>query len=187
MMVKICGITRREDAEAAVKAGASAVGFVFVPSSPRCVSPARAAELGRDLPVWKVGIFVNETAESVATTMRAANLDVAQIYGGEAPAGARVWDAVHLGRRDKLSRTFHPAPEALLLDGFNHRGDFDWTLAHKLGGKVIIAGGLNPSNVTEAIREAQPWGVDVSSGVESSPGVKDHSKIKQFVEAALAA
>ena len=96
MMVKVCGITRREDAEAAVAAGASAIGFIFSPKSPRYVTPETAAELGKGLDVWKVGVFVGEPPASVAAVMRAANLDVAQIYGGELPNVARVWGALRL-------------------------------------------------------------------------------------------
>ena len=185
MMVKVCGITRREDAEAAVEAGASAVGLVFAMSSPRCVTPGQAAALGYGLPVWKVGIFVNETAASIETVMRAAKLDVAQVYGGEVPAGVRVWKAFRLGRA--------PGPvdscgaEAVLLDGLANGHRFDWSVARDVSGKVIVAGGLDASNVADAIRAARPWGVDASSSLESSPGIKDREKIRRFVEAALGA
>ena len=116
MMVKVCGITRREDAEAAVAAGASALGFVFYPHSPRYVTPERAAELGEGLDVWKVGVFVEETAASIEAVMRAARLDVAQIYGGGAPAGARVWKAFRVDRALD-SRSAGDGAEAVLLDG----------------------------------------------------------------------
>src|SRR4051794_20410698 len=96
MLIKVCGITRREDAEAAVNAGASALGFIFYPPSPRYVSPERAAELGRDLNVLKVGVFVDQTPAAVEAVMRTANLDVAQIYGGGAPEGARVWKSFRI-------------------------------------------------------------------------------------------
>ena len=98
MMIKVCGITRREDAEAAAGAGASAIGFVFHPRSPRYVSAERAAELGAGLPVWKVGVFVDETPASIEAVMRAAALDVIQIYGGDAPAGARLWRAYRVAQ-----------------------------------------------------------------------------------------
>ena len=97
VMVKVCGITRREDAEAAVAAGASAIGFIFYPKSPRYVTPEIAAELGRDLDVWKVGVFVDESPASIEAVMRAAHLDVAQIYGGELPNVPRVWRAIRVG------------------------------------------------------------------------------------------
>jgi phosphoribosylanthranilate isomerase len=183
MMVKVCGITRREDAEAAVAAGASALGFVFYPKSPRYVTPAKAAELGQGLDVWKVGVFVEETAASIAAVMRAARLDVAQIYGGSAPAGTRVWRAFRM--TSAVRSELVNGAEAVLLDGPANGIAFDWTLTQSAGGKLIVAGGLDASNVAEAIRTAKPWGVDASSRLEISPGVKDHGKVRQFVEAAL--
>ena len=185
MMVKVCGITRREDAEAAVEAGASALGFIFAPTSPRCVPPDQAAAVGSGLSAWKVGIFVNETAASVEAVMRAAKLDVAQVYGGEAPAGARVWKAFRVaGVPGAVDST---GAEAVLLDGLANGQRFDWALARGLASKVIVAGGLDASNVADAIRAARPWGVDASSGLESSPGIKDPEKVRRFVEAALGA
>lgn len=124
MMVKVCGITRREDAEAAVTAGASALGFVFYPQSPRYVSPDAAAELGRGLDVWKVGVFVEETAALIEAVMRAARLDVAQIYGGSAPAGARVWKAFRVNQA--IDSTPLDGAEAILLDGPANGVVFDW-------------------------------------------------------------
>jgi phosphoribosylanthranilate isomerase len=202
MIVKVCGITRPEDAEAAVEAGASALGFVFAPGSPRCITPERAAVIGSGLAVWKVGVFVDETAASIEAVMRAARLDVAQLYGGEAPDGARVWRAFRIGgaddrfwssafshadsKADDQNRSSAPL-EALLLDGATNGQSFDWALARGLADKIIVAGGLDASNVADAIRAAQPWGVDASSGLESAPGVKDHEKVRRFVEAALAA
>jgi phosphoribosylanthranilate isomerase len=191
MMVKVCGITRREDAEAAVASGASALGFVFVSSSPRCVTPERAAEIAHGLPILKVGVFENETAASLKETMRVAQLDVIQIYSGEAPRGVRVWQAFRLKRAVAMTGAFDPAlangAEAVLLDGPANGISFDWSLAKPAGANVIIAGGLDASNVAEAIRLAQPWGVDASSRLESSPGVKDRDKVRRFVEAALKA
>lgn len=183
MMVKICGITRREDAEACVAAGASAIGFVFYPPSPRCITPQRAAELGAGLPVWKVGVFVNETAASIEAVMRAAKLDIAQIYDGGAPAGVRVWKAIRLS--SAVDPTQVSGAEAVLLDGPANGVAFDWSLAKDAAEKVIVAGGLDASNVADAIRAAKPWGVDASSRLESAPGIKNHEKIRRFVEAAL--
>ena len=180
MMVKVCGITRREDAEAAVAAGASAIGFVFYPKSPRHVEPERAAALGEGLDVWKVGVFVDETAASVEAVMRSAKLDVAQIYGGEVPRAGRVW----LAFRVKDGITVEGSAEAVLLDGPSNGVGFDWTRAVGMAEKVIVAGGLDGSNVAEAIRVARPWGVDASSKLESAPGIKDHEKVRQFVSAA---
>jgi len=178
-MVKVCGITRREDAEAAVAAGATAIGFIFVARSPRCVSPEAAAELGRDLNVWKVGVFENESPASIEAVMRSAKLDVAQIYGGDLPKVPRIWRAF----RSQTLTSGDPV-EAVLLDGPANGITFDWKQARGLSEKVIVAGGLDASNVSEAIRIARPWGVDASSGLESAPGIKDHEKIKQFVKAA---
>ena len=187
-VVKVCGITRREDAVAAVDAGATALGFIFFPKSPRFVAPAAAAKLGEGLPVWKVGIFVNEPPAMIAAVMSAALLDVAQIYGGEAPPHARVWKAF------RMSDAFDPAMatdcEAVLLDGAANGISFDWTMARDAakkvpGAKMILAGGLDASNVREAIRVARPWGVDASSRLEISPGVKDHAKVRDFVQVAL--
>ena len=215
MIVKVCGITRREDAETAVEAGPSALGFVFFPNSPRFVTAEQAAALGRDLPIWKVGVFVDETAASIGAVIRAARLDIAQIYGGEALAGVRVWEAHRVvGQVANLRRVANPpseksgakrarrggvaavwsgpprrtlCAEAVLLDSLSNGQRFDWALARGVAEKVIVAGGLNAANVAEAIRAAQPWGVDASSGLESSPGVKDRDKVRQFVEAALSA
>jgi phosphoribosylanthranilate isomerase len=181
MMIKVCGITRREDAEVAVDAGASALGFIFYPKSPRYTSPAHARELGSGLAAIKVGIFVDESAASIEEVMRSAKLDVAQIYGGTAPAGARIWKAQRV-------TTGAPVPvsdcEAVLLDGQANGVSFDWAVARGVAERVIIAGGLDAANVADAIRIAQPWGVDASSKLESSPGIKDHEKVRAFVKAA---
>jgi phosphoribosylanthranilate isomerase len=189
MMVKVCGITRREDAEVAVKAGASAIGFVFYPRSPRFVTAEQAAEIGRGLGVWKVGVFVDESAKAIEEAMHVAQLDVAQIYGGEAPVGARIWRAFRVNGKDhSLTVAAQPAglePEVILLDGAGNGLSFDWRQAKDFAAKVIIAGGLDASNVAEAIRVAQPWGVDACSRLESSPGVKDHGKVKRFIKTAL--
>jgi phosphoribosylanthranilate isomerase len=182
MMIKVCGITRREDAEAAANAGASAIGFIFYPKSPRYVTPDAAATLGRDLNVWKVGVFVDEAAAAVEAVARAANLDIVQIYGGETPTGPRVWRAFRV--KNGIDSTAANQAEAVLLDGPANGIGFDWKEARGVAEKVIVAGGLDASNVAEAIRVAHPWGVDASSGLETAPGIKDHDKIRRFVEAA---
>jgi phosphoribosylanthranilate isomerase len=186
MMVKICGITRREDAEIAVAEGASALGFVFYPHSPRYVPPEKAAALAADLNVWKVGVLVDETPESIAAIMRVAKLDVAQVYGGQAPDGVRVWRAFRgkEGSTIAINKQMTRGAEALLLDGPSNGKGFDWTQARDAFEKVVIAGGLNAANVADAIRIARPWGVDASSSLETSPGIKDHVKIRQFIRAA---
>jgi phosphoribosylanthranilate isomerase len=179
MMIKICGITRREDALAAVEAGASALGFIFYPKSPRYVTPSTAAQLGEGLTTWKVGVFVDEAPATIESVMRAAKLDVAQIYGAGIPENMRVWKAF----RPSHSVSADGA-EAILLDGPANGISFDWNVARDPSRKIIIAGGLDASNVAEAIRIAQPWGVDASSKLESEPGIKDHGKIRAFVKAA---
>jgi phosphoribosylanthranilate isomerase len=131
----------------------------------------------------KVGVFVNESAASIEETTRIAQLDIAQIYGSTAPQGARVWKAF------RLAGPFDPAlaegAEVVLLDGPANGVSFDWTLVRTNGAKIIVAGGLDASNVAQAIRTVKPWGVDASSRLESSPGIKDHDKVRRFVEAAL--
>ena len=196
MMIKICGITRREDALAAVDAGASAIGFIFYPKSPRYVTPGKAAGLGDGLSVLKVGVFVNESPATVKDVMRAAKLDVVQIYSGQPPKGSRVWRAfrVPLESLDIVESVMalegsgvSLGADAILLDGPGNGASFDWELARGAAPKTIIAGGLDASNVGRAIRAAEPWGVDASSRLESSPGIKDHEKVLEFIRAAQAA
>lgn len=182
MMVKVCGITLREDALVAAEAGASAIGFIFYPHSPRYIVPEHAAELGEGLDLWKVGIFVDESPVTIETVMRAAHLDVAQIYGGTAPEHARVWKAFRVA--DSVDGSLADGAEALFLDSAKNGAFFDWKLARGAAPKVIVAGGLDASNVADAIRIAEPWGVDASSKLESAPGIKDHDKVRAFVKAA---
>jgi len=152
-MVKVCGITRREDAEAAVAAGASAIGFVFYPKSPRYVTPDAAKELGAGLDIWKVGVFQDESPSVIEETMQAADLDVAQVYGGDLPKAPRIWRAIRVGQ---TFRSAKERVEAVLLDGPANGITFDWNETHGFSEKIILAGGLNASNVAEAIRVAQP-------------------------------
>ena len=192
MMVKICGITNREDALAAVEAGASAIGFNFYRDSPRYISPTGASMIAAKIPptVWKVGIFVNETPETIARIALDAALDVAQLYGTSEARGIRVWRAVR-ANESLLSHVNDETAEAVLLDTPSddlHGGtgtSFDWSRAKGLPKHIIIAGGLDASNVRRAIEQAQPWGVDACSRLEKSPGLKDHDKVREFVKAAL--
>jgi phosphoribosylanthranilate isomerase len=192
MMVKICGITNCEDALAAVEAGASALGFNFYRDSPRYISPTGASMIAAKIPstVWKVGIFVNETPETIARIARDAGLDVAQLYGTSEARGIRVWRAIR-ANESLLSHVNIETAEAVLVDTPSddlHGGTgatFDWSRAKGLPKHIIIAGGLDASNVRSAIEQAQPWGVDACSRLEKSPGLKDHDKVREFVKAAL--
>ena len=197
MMVKICGIMNRDDALAAIDGGAAALGFNFYPGSPRYIPPQEAARIIEALPAsaCKVGVFVNESPESVRELVGNTGLDVAQLHGQEEaaalPQGIRVWKAL------RVDASFGPrklAPfdvEAFLLDApaphvYGGSGStFDWSKAAGLGGKIILAGGLDAANVREAIRRARPWGVDACSRLESAPGRKDHGKMLAFLKAAL--
>ncbi len=186
MIVKVCGITRREDAEAAVAAGASAIGFVFYPKSPRYVTPEAAKKLGAGLHIWKVGVFQDESPSVIEETMRAADLDIAQIYGGDLPNVPRIWRGIRVGPAGvgPTSRSVSKSVEAILFDGAANGITFNWNGARNVSEKIILAGGLDAFNVAEAIRIAQPWGVDASSGLESAPGIKDHEKVRQFIKTA---
>jgi len=194
MMVKICGITCIEDALAAAEAGASAIGFNFYLGSPRCVSPALASAIAAASPttLLKVGVFVNESAATVAKIARAVALDVVQLHGGEAPAGSRFWRACRVDGGKVLDLETAAGADAILLDAAVpglHGGtgrSFAWHLAQLPGRRVIVAGGLDAGNVREAIRAAHPWGVDACSRIESTAGKKDHGKMTDFIKAALA-
>lgn len=202
--VKICGVRRPEDARAAVRAGADALGFNFWPGSKRFLAPAEAGRIVRQLPpfVAAVGVFVNATREEIVSALLASGVGVAQLHGDERPEecrdlpvrvvkAIRVTSATDLlglsAYRDAGVGTFLlDAPSA----GYGGSGTaFDWSLAAgaRPMGRVILAGGLGPGNVAEAIRAARPWGVDVASGVEIAPGVKDAGLMERFVAEARAA
>jgi phosphoribosylanthranilate isomerase len=199
MMIKICGITNLEDALAAVDEGATALGFVFHPPSPRAVSEETAAGIIARIPpsVWKVGVFVDRDPSEIGRIVAACGLDVAQLHGSESPAqaprGVRVWKALRAGPDGLEAGWPVEAAEAFVLDtasgaGFGGTGKtFPWHWARSFPGKVILAGGLDASNVAEAVRVAQPWGVDASSRLEFAPGRKDPAKVREFVRAARAA
>jgi len=196
MIVKVCGLTNRGDTLAAVEYGASAIGLNFYRKSPRYVTPERAGELASLAPkgVLRVGVFVNETAESMLRTARAAGLDVVQLHGDcEIPEGVRVWRAVSVGGGFDSGALERIPAEAVLLDapaGDQYGGTgktFDWSLVRELPRKIILAGGLGPDNVAEAIRTVRPWGVDACSRLESAPGKKDLKKMKAFLDRALEA
>jgi len=191
-MVKICGITNRPDAEAALQAGASALGFNFWPQSPRFVSAAKAEEIGRDLDILKVGIFVDETPELVTETARIAGLDIVQLYGSQTPdrySPFRVWRACKVDPFWSTTQLEAFEAEAVLLDGPTpgKGAEFNWEIARTLRHRLILAGGLGPDNVADAIRMVHPWGVDACSKLERLPGIKDHERVRRFVEAARSA
>lgn len=196
--VKICGITRVEDALAAARAGAHSIGLVFYAPSPRCVTPARALGIIRALPpfITAVGVFVDPREEEVRATLAEVPVQLLQFSGSESPGFCRRFGrpyvkAVHMKAGVDLlqyARDYHDA-KALLLDTFVeglHGGSgapFDWDLIPRgLSLPVILSGGLTVANVTDAVRRARPIAVDVSSGVESARGVKDAAKIVAFIK-----
>jgi len=191
MILKICGITNQEDARAAAAGGATAIGFNFYRRSPRYLSPERAAGIQSAPGVRRVGVFVDEARERVEEIARIAALDVAQLHGSETPtdypSSLAVWKAVRVGEVLDLSRLRDCPAEALLLDGPASGIAFDWRLALAAAKPIILAGGLDASNVAQAVALAHPWGVDACSRIESAPGKKDHRKMTEFLIAAKAA
>src|SRR6266853_1204144 len=194
--VKICGITTWDDARFSVDLGASALGFNFYPPSPRAISPADAWNIIRRLPpfVEVVGVFVNWPPLVVAALARALRLHTVQLHGGESPEEVatlarthRVIKAVQAGRGFRAAglARFHLA-DAILLDGFArglHGGTgrtLDWNLARaaRRYGRIILAGGLTPENIAEAIQVAEPYAVDIASGVEARPRRKDPARLR---------
>ncbi len=186
MFVKICGITNPEDALAAVDAGARAIGFVFVASSPRCVTPEQIEPWIAQIPsdTWKVGVFENESPESIERISCRLSLDVAQLHGSETaerhPRDLRIWKAFRVAEA-QANIPDYPAAEAILIDGIA----YDWTHTAHFTRPLILAGGLDETNVAARIRLSRPWAVDVSSGIESSPGRKNRARMKKFIETAL--
>jgi phosphoribosylanthranilate isomerase len=201
--VKICGITNVEDGLHAAACGANALGFVFYPRSPRAVSLEQAAAICHELPlqVARVGVFVDAPAEEVAEAIARCGLNIAQFHGQESPEycvqfGIMSMKAFRVRDQASLEPLPRYATSAWLLDAFSPAGlggtgeRFDWDLARdarKWNTPIFLAGGLTPDNVAEAIRHVVPFGVDVSSGVEASPGRKDPARVRAFIEAAKAA
>lgn len=192
--VKVCGITRLEDAKAALAAGATALGFVFWPSSPRAVTPEQAGAIIAALPYGTnaVGVFVNQTADEIDRTVRTAGLTAVQLHGDETPAllpsiHRPVLRAVALAAGEAAIAAW-PDSVLLLVDAHDpvKRGGTgktaDWPAAAALAARrqVVLAGGLRADNVQEAIRVVRPFGLDVSSGVEDAPGVKSVQKLNDF-------
>jgi phosphoribosylanthranilate isomerase len=206
MKVKICGITRLEDALAAVEAGADLLGFNFYPKSPRCVTPAACAEITSRLKphakhITLVGVFVNLPPQEVVNIIQCCGLHLAQLSGDEPPADLEIlsgqaFKALRPASATELEQALErypahePAP-AYLVDAFRP-GQYggtgqtaDWRLAAALARQtpILLAGGLTAENAAEAVAQVQPWGVDVASGVESAPGLKDPLKMKAFIRA----
>ena len=191
MFVKICGLTNREDTLSAIEFGALATGFVFAPS-PRRAQPETIAQFIHQLPhqILRVGVFVDEAPEEIERISRLLNLDVAQLHGSETPGlhprSLRIWRAFRV-KSDSPAPPDYPEAEAILIDG----ASWDWTLAKDhFTRPLILAGGLNETNVASALAAANAsvgplLAVDVSSGIEASPGRKDHASMKQFIQAAL--
>jgi len=201
MFIKICGITNKDDAGFAVSCGASALGFIFYPKSPRYIQPHDAAKIIETVPeaVSKVGVFVNSPAEEVNKVAADIGLTHVQLHGDESPAycdsmDAKVIKAFRMKDTDDLEKIFRYHNPIFLLDTFAEEAyggtgkTFDWTLAlhaARFGNPIILSGGLTPENVSGAIEKVKPFGVDVSSGVESEPGKKDRKKVGLFIERAL--
>ena len=200
--IKICGLTREADVDAAVEAGADAIGFVLYPASPRYVTPQRAAELAKRIPpfVDVVGLFVNAAPEAVLAACTELPINLLQFHGDEDAAYcrqfARPWLRAARVRPGldlvEFARSFHDARGLLLdafVEGYGGGGHvFDWTLIPPdLPGHLVLSGGLHAANVGDAIRRVRPAAVDVSSGVEVSKGIKDHDKMRAFVAAVRAA
>ena len=196
--VKICGITRLADAQAAITAGTNALGFVFWPRSPRFIEPDLAKQIVSALPpaVRAIGVFVDQPAEQVNEIADRVGLTDVQLHGAESleyvhRMNRHVVKAVAVAGDVPPVLGKWPEDVTILLDVHDpvRKGGtgrtIDWVAASGIAGQrqVILAGGLNPENVTEAITQVRPWGIDVSSGVESAPGIKDHGRLRALFEA----
>ena len=196
MFIKICGITRLTDALHAVQHGATALGFVFWPQSPRYVTPERAREIIAELPsgTTSVGVFVNEPVDGIRAVVARSGINAVQLHGDEPPAyadalGWPVFRALTVADASEAGEAW-PEETTFLLDTIDpvRRGgtgeNVDWSRAAgiALTRRVVLAGGLTPLNVADAIGAVRPFGVDVSSGVEASPGVKNLDKVARFLE-----
>jgi phosphoribosylanthranilate isomerase len=197
--VKICGITRRRDVRAAVLAGADALGFVFAPLSKRVLNFERAAELVARVPAFvsRVGLFMDQDFEAVATILDQVPLNLLQFHGSEDGEFCRQFGlpyikAVSMDLTDAVERAAaeYPDAAALLLDSHPAGGTggtgrvFDWSLVPQCALPLVLAGGLEPGNVRQAVQQVRPWAVDVSSGVESAPGIKSEELMRKFIEEA---
>jgi phosphoribosylanthranilate isomerase len=194
--VKVCGITRPEDAELAVELGAWALGFILWPGSARHVDPAMAAGIARGLHrrVQLVGVFVNQPLDAVARAAGELGLTHVQLHGDEGPSfcaavaqrtGCRVIKAIRVRSRADVADAERFHTDLHMLDGAGNGRPWDWRLLADRRSRtpLLLAGGLTPENVGEAIETVQPWGVDVASSVESEPGVKDPERLRAFMAA----
>ncbi|HEX6041708.1 phosphoribosylanthranilate isomerase [Longimicrobium sp.] len=204
--VKVCGLTRRDDAETAVDAGAAYLGAILAPGYRRTVTADAAGVIFRSLQATPVGVFVDAGEDEILAAARTAGIRVVQLHGNETPeladrvrsAGYQAWKAVRVRHADDVAAAlarYAGAVDALLLDGYDPSAAggtgtrFDWAaVAARLGAlpdglRLIAAGGLRPDNVAEAVRTLRPHAVDVSSGVEQAPGVKDPASVRAFVRA----
>ena len=197
--VKICGITNLEDALAAADAGADALGFVFYPESPRFIDPGKARAIIARLPAFitSVGVFVDESEDLIRRIIREGGVQVLQFHGSESPIlctrfREKAVKAIRIKDEESIKEMQMYDVDTFLLDTMVEgiKGGtgktFNWKYAEmaKEHGRIILSGGLNPSNIGDAVRQLKPYGVDVSSGVEIRPGKKDHEKIREFVREA---
>ena len=201
--IKVCGITNLDDARAAVEYGADFLGFNFYPPSARCIAPERAHEIMARLPrhVAKFALFVNEPEEKIRQVLAAggpAGFSGVQLHGEESAEFCRGWDLTvikgfRVKDRESLRAIENFPADYYLVDtyapGYGGSGEaFPWSWLEGLRSeKLILAGGLHAGNVAQAIRQVRPYGVDVCTGVEAAPGVKDHEKLKAFISAAKGA
>lgn len=194
--IKICGLTRAQDVKNAVAEGADALGFVLYAPSPRAVTAEQAALLIKEVPafVTTVALFVNESAEEIQRVLSICSFDLLQFHGDESPEFCRQFNrpymkAIRVRSADDIHSAVqqYPDTKALLLDAYveNLPGGtglaFDWRLIPQLSVPWVLAGGLNPTNVAEAINQVTPFAVDISGGVEASKGIKDRKKIQEFI------
>lgn len=201
--VKICGLTNRQDVNAAVRAGADAIGFVFYQPSPRAVTAEQAASLVKFAAafVQVVGLFVNASVDEIKNVLSTVSLDLLQLHGDESPAECRQI-GLQTGRRwikalavkpdmniaEQIDAYVQAGASAILLDAWHPQlkggtgQTFDWTKWPKTNVPLILAGGLNPANVAGAIMQTNPYAVDVSGGVEASKGIKNHQLIEKFIQ-----
>lgn len=211
--IKVCGLTNLEDARAAQDAGADLLGFIFYPPSPRAITPEKASEVLNCLgqrTALAVGVFVNESIDEIVRVMALCGLDAVQLHGEEPPAmlglagadsplGGRAYKALRprslqeaeqaaqqyaLPKSEKLPAFLIDAYHPLLRGGSGETGD--WQMAADLAQRypLMLAGGLTPQNAARAVEQVRPWGLDVASGVELSPGRKDHAAVHEFIRAA---